>query len=320
LENGNKEINGNSEEINRNTVEIGNNVEINGNNIETSGDNYVKIRSGSRPEGVSQDGDKKYTSYKDMILDLIEAEVEFVVSFHTNPDHNQDLPEEERKWNIKEVYETMRTVFPFSPTEKDQLLAMGKNKGGKLEDVEERHKIVEFLFAKAKSEYAQIEAKMKMAIEQGIVNMSAEAGTLEEKAGKFMHDIEKNVLLRAIDMHWVDYLVEIDHMRKSIGLRGYAQRDPLIEYRKETFHMFNNLLANIQKEIVYAFFKVGVGLQLAPTIMATDKMTLEGAKKDMSEQGAYISKKPRNDAGDKVGRNDPCPCGSGKKYKKCHGA
>ena len=66
-------------------------------------------------------------------------------------------------------------------------------------------------------------------------------------------------------------------------------------------------------------FKVGIGLQLAPTIMANDKMTLSGAKKDMSAQGAHISKKPRDDEGKKIGRNDDCPCGSGKKYKKCCG-
>jgi preprotein translocase subunit SecA len=83
--------------------------------------------------------------------------------------------------------------------------------------------------------------------------------------------------------------------------------------------MFNQLLANIQKEVVYSFFKVGVGLQLAPTVMAADKMTLEGAKKTMSAQGAHIEKKERKEDGTKVGRNDPCPCGSGKKYKKCHG-
>ena len=143
-----------------------------------------------------------------------------------------------------------------------------------------------------------------------------------------MRDIEKNVLLRAIDTLWIDYLVEIDHLRKSIGLRGYAQRDPLIEYKRETFQMYNVLQANIQKEVVYAFFKVGVGLQiapkivegLAPTVMASDKMTLSGAKKDMSEQGEHIEHKPRDESGHKIGRNDPCWCGSGKKFKRCHGA
>ena len=70
---------------------------------------------------------------------------------------------------------------------------------------------------------------------------------------------------------------------------------------------------------MYTFFKVNIGLQLAPSIMATDRLTLQGAQKDMNEQGEHIVKKPRDDAGKKVGRNDLCPCGSGKKYKKCHG-
>ena len=116
---------------------------------------------------------------------------------------------------------------------------------------------------------------------------------------------------------WVEYLVSIDHLRAGIGLRGYGQRDPLIEYKKETYQMFNELQVNIQKEVVYSFYKVSAGLQLAPSVMAADKLTLSGAKKNMGGEGG--AGKPRNEAGEKVGRNDLCPCGSGKKYKKCHG-
>ena len=82
--------------------------------------------------------------------------------------------------------------------------------------------------------------------------------------------------------------------------------------------MFNNLLANIQKEVVYSFFKVGAGIQLAPTVMANDRLILQGAQKTMNESG-QVERKPRDESGKKIGRNDPCPCGSGKKYKKCCG-
>ena len=82
--------------------------------------------------------------------------------------------------------------------------------------------------------------------------------------------------------------------------------------------MFNELLSSIQKEVVYSFFKVGIGLQVAPSIMANDKMTLQGAKK--STQNGKVIERARDEEGKKVGRNDPCPCGSGKKYKKCHGS
>ena len=83
--------------------------------------------------------------------------------------------------------------------------------------------------------------------------------------------------------------------------------------------MFNELQSAIQKEVVYSFFKIGAGLQLAPTIMASDKMTLQGAKKSSTVNLNSGSSKPRDGEGKKVGRNDMCPCGSGKKYKKCHG-
>jgi len=71
--------------------------------------------------------------------------------------------------------------------------------------------------------------------------------------------------------------------------------------------------------VVYAFYKVGVGLQLAPSVMANDKLVLTGAQKSVNESGRALSK-PKNEEGNKIGRNDPCHCGSGKKYKKCHGA
>ena len=113
--------------------------------------------------------------------------------------------------------------------------------------------------------------------------------------------------------------VAIDYLRTGIGLQGYGQRDPLIEYKRETYRMFNELLSGIQKEVVYSMYKVGAGLRLAPTVMANDKMVLKGASKSANSVVGSVSSKPRDDSGKKVGRNDPCPCGSGKKYKKCCG-
>ena len=107
-------------------------------------------------------------------------------------------------------------------------------------------------------------------------------------------------------------------MRTGIGLRGYGQRDPLVEYKKETYYMFNELLALIQKEVVYSIYKVGLGIQLAPSVMQKGNMILQGAAKDANDNAIATGKK-RDKEGNEVGRNDPCPCGSGKKYKKCHG-
>ncbi|PIZ95310.1 MAG: preprotein translocase subunit SecA [Candidatus Magasanikbacteria bacterium CG_4_10_14_0_2_um_filter_37_12] len=251
--------------------------------------------------------ERKFSSLKEMILDMIEQEIEFVVSYHTNPETDRE------DWDLKEVYETMKTIMPFSQEEREALLHAGKNGDSKLEDVEIRDKIVNILLDKAKIEYDKTAEKIKESVND------------EEGAKQVMRSVEKSLLLRANDTLWVEHLENITHVRQGIGLQGYGQRDPLVEYKRETFHLFNALLSDIQKEVVYTFFKINIGLQLAPTIMATDKMTLEGAKKDMSEQGSYIQKKDRKEDGKKVGRNDACPCGASKedgtpkKYKHCHG-
>lgn len=236
---------------------------------------------------------------KSIIMSTIEQEVEIVVSFHTNV-------EDKSEWNMKEIYETMKTIFPFDETEKNALFSMTKEGAGKLDEVKAREDILNFLMRKAEKEYNNLEEQIKKTI------------PASEELGKVMASIEKNVLLRSIDSLWVDHLVSIDYLRTGIGLRGYGQRDPLVEYKKETYDLFNMLQAGIQKEVVYSFFKISAGLQLAPTIMATDKMTLQGAKKSTAGDGGAA--KPRNEEGIKIGRNDPCPCGSDKKYKKCHGA
>ena len=241
---------------------------------------------------------------KNMILSAVEQELEFVVSFHTNPEEKDD-------WNLKEIYETAQTIFEFTEGEKTEFLAIDKKLASKEDEVKTREKIVDWLLAKAKIEYD----KMAASVGQSVADT--------EQAAGLMASIEKNIMLRAIDSLWVEYLVSIDHLRAGIGLRGYGQRDPLIEYKKETYQMFNELQVNIQKEVVYSFYKVSAGLQLAPSVMAADKLTLSGAKKNMGGEGG--AGKPRNEAGDKIGRNDPCPCGavkedgSLKKYKHCHG-
>ena len=242
---------------------------------------------------------------KDMILELIEQEIEFVVSFHTNPttdtfEMSKSPAAEvshERGWNMREIIETTKTIFPLSAEDEEKLSAMTPVQNGKLDEVLAREALSVYLFDRAKEEYARIEGKIP---DQSL-----------------MREVEKGVLLRAIDTLWVDHLLAIDYLRTGIGLRGYGQRDPLVEYKKETYQLFQELQASIQKEIVYSFFKIGIGFQLAPTIMASDRLTLQGAEKEMG--GEHSQANTGHGGAAKVGRNDPCPCGSGKKYKKCHG-
>jgi len=243
--------------------------------------------------------DKEPDMLKKLVFAMVEQEIEFIVSFHTNVDDKSE-------WNMEEIYETCRTIFSFNSEDKEHLLGMNKGGTDKLNEVEARESILQFLLEKAKKEYSDLENKVASSI-----------GNRQDGV-KMMASIEKGIMLRSIDSLWVEHLISIDYLRTGIGLRGYGQRDPLIEYKRETFQMFNQLLANIQKQVVYSFYKVSAGLQLAPSIMASDKMTLQGAKKS-SATGSKTGK-PKDEEGKKVGRNDACPCGSGKKYKKCHGA
>jgi preprotein translocase subunit SecA len=208
--------------------------------------------------------EKKNTALDNILLEMIEAEIEFVVSYHTNEQTVEGT--EKKEWNMKEIYETMRTIFPFSPEEKDALLQMGKSADKKIDEVEARDALVKFLLEKAKKEFDAMQKKIGELIG-------------EKDSTKAMAQVEKELMLRSIDSLWVEYLVDIENLRTSIGLQGYGQRDPLVEYKKEAFHMFNALESNIQKEIVYSFFKASVGLQMAPSIMANDNLSLKGAEK-----------------------------------------
>lgn len=234
---------------------------------------------------------------RQMILDMVEQEIEQVVSFHTNTENRRD-------WNVKEVVETVATIFPLSSEEKNNITVLAaQEREQKLNDVETRTSIIEYIVSLSKEKYEAL-----------LVKALPEASMLIE--------IEKQVLLRAMDNLWVDHLVAVDYLRTGIGLRGYAQQDPLVEYKKETFRMFNELLNLVQKEVVYLIYKVTVGLQIAPSVMAKEhNVRLSGAAKtaDGTEVQSITSGKEKDAEGHVVGRNDQCPCGSGKKYKRCHG-
>jgi preprotein translocase subunit SecA len=134
---------------------------------------------------------------------------------------------------------------------------------------------------------------------------------------------EKYLLLQVIDQQWKDHLLNIDHLKEGIGLRGYGQRDPLVEYKRESFDLFQEMMERIQDRVVKVLWKIElVGREgereesqrvqrALPPQPPKQQLTFSGAPK---EAPAPVK---RTQA--KVGRNDPCPCGSGKKYKKCHG-
>jgi preprotein translocase subunit SecA len=166
--------------------------------------------------------------------------------------------------------------------------------------------------------------------------------------------IERDFMLQIVDAQWKDHLYSLDHLKEGIGLRGYGQRDPLVEYKKESFDLFQDMKTRIDEEIVRYLWSIrpvssderppgrppaGRPAQRprAPLVLSGSEEAVPafaGARSGGSggSTATAVSRTPARVGGDdadirtvrreepKVGRNDPCPCGSGKKYKKCHGA
>ena len=129
-----------------------------------------------------------------------------------------------------------------------------------------------------------------------------------------MRVLERLLMLRTVDIHWLHHLTAMDNLRQGIGLQAYGQRDPLVMYKTEGSRMFQELLDRIQRDIVHAVYQVS----LSPA-----RETRKSGAQERSSPMAAVSGQQKNAlpvGGRKTGRNEPCPCGSGKKYKRCHGA
>ena len=167
----------------------------------------------------------------------------------------------------------------------------------------------------------------------------------EEKEKTFgadvMRELERFILLRDLDNHWKDHLLNIDHIKEGIGLRAYAQKNPLLEYKREAYELFIDMLASVRENAVRKLFAVQLaeegtvptlqdpresrlflvrgGLE-APPVPPAPSATAPPPEMAMRPEAEPPRPMPVRREGKKVGRNDPCPCGSGKKYKKCCGA
>jgi preprotein translocase subunit SecA len=149
-------------------------------------------------------------------------------------------------------------------------------------------------------------------IKDFLIKILTDVYSQREKAlGKdLMRQVERWIMLSVIDNLWMDHLDAVDDLREGIGLRGYGQRDPLVEYKSEAFSMFEKLMAAIDSEIARRIFKVQVAAQ--PTVPQKIYATPAGGSGEVSSSPTPIVHSA------KIGRNDPCWCKSGKKWKKCH--
>jgi len=244
-------------------------------------------------ENKTADKDSART-LSEITLDMVAGEISAVVSFHTPGENVSD-------WNFQEIAETFRTIISVGNI-KDQIA-----------NFKSREEVINFLVEQAKERYLNMKDAFKA------VNID-------------FAEVEKGILIRSIDTLWIEHLETIDYLRRGIGLRGYGQHDPLVEYKKEAYLMFSELNSLIQKQVVYSIFKTGEALgglsaekvAAITTVNENRKLNFSAPEKTAVEQHSHqnldlVHEKAKNDEGEKVGRNDLCPCGSGKKYKKCCG-
>ena len=235
---------------------------------------------------------------KEILLDMADELVDDIVS---EVAHEKVYPEE---WDIESLNDFLERQFGvhIEKINEKELEIEGKYKL-ELEHCN-REKLYELVAQKVCDAY-QIK-------EDGIVK------ELEIDPVAMRHQ-EKIIMLQVLDTLWKDHLLGMDHLKEGIGLRGYAQKNPLTEYKKEGFSLFSNLMAKIKEEITEYLFKV----QIRRESEFEDEDVIAKPKQMVEHRGDVEgSDKPETvrREEEKVGRNEPCPCGSGKKYKKCHGS
>jgi preprotein translocase subunit SecA len=227
------------------------------------------------------------------IVAMLEDEVAALVAEHTAAEHYTE-------WNLDGLRAQLMTMVP-SLTDADLR---------PLDDARESEAVTESLLELVRDRYER----------------------KRSEAGEQIGVLERLVLLRVIDSLWVEHLTAVDDMRRGIGLRAYSQREPLNEFKIEAYKMFDELKATIRHDVTHTIFRVSLQQQPAqprPPIrnMVEGRAAVAGAS--TSAAGAATATAvaagngngaPPARSGPKIGRNDPCWCGSGKKYKKCHGA
>ena len=138
----------------------------------------------------------------------------------------------------------------------------------------------------------------------------------EAVGGDVLRQFEKAVMLQSLDSLWKEHLAAMDHLRQGIHLRGYAQKNPKQEYKRESFELFSEMLENLKYDVIGVLSKVQIRAESDVEAVEEQRRQSEDVAKEYTHQSVEESEKPQVT---RVGRNEPCPCGSGKKYKQCHG-
>ena len=169
----------------------------------------------------------------------------------------------------------------------------------------------------AMEQHSHDRAGMTEALKADAASLYEERETLLGEIGVDMREFERVMLLRSVDVRWMDHIDAMDQLRDGIGFRAYSGKNPVTEYQIESGYMFDELNHLIREDTVRRICQVKV--QKTPERIQTVKATQEGKAAQAARAGGGVQQPRRVKAADKVGRNDPCPCGSGKKYKQCCG-
>jgi preprotein translocase subunit SecA len=220
---------------------------------------------------------------KESVMEMVEEQAEEIVDiFSDEKVHPED-------WDLKGLQDTVYQQFSFRwpiPSGEDGL---------------NRNRLKDMVVQEAEAVYRKKE---------------------EEFGEGMLRYLEKVIMLQSIDFHWKDHLLAIDQLKEGIGLRGYGQKDPKIEYQKEAYQMFLEMLDRIKKDTIEKLFAIQIAkgkeaqevkLERKQTFTLSRGESVQGGSGE-TESGKGITFRRE---GKKIGRNDPCPCGSGKKYKRC---
>jgi len=228
-------------------------------------------------------GERKRVLYgenlRDSIISMIGSVVERTVDAHMD---DEQLPEE---WDMLAFSESLARIIPVGKVniKDDAMQQMTKDK------------LKESLTKLGEQIYELKEKEIAQGLPEG-----------EER----MRELERVVMLRVIDQKWMDHIDDMDRMRQGIGLHALAQRDPLTEYKFASYDMFDEMSEHIQEDTLRILYRVRV---------QTEVKQEEKPRQMFTNKDESLVKQPKKRTEEKVGRNDPCPCGSGKKYKQCCG-
>ena len=223
---------------------------------------------------------------KDEALDWVAEVVNGTVAKFVS---KEIYPEE---WDLEGLLTALTTIYPVTLT-KDEL-----------EELVTAEEVAERIVLDAIEAYERKEKEL---------------GTDPESGTVVLRELERMVLLSLLDNQWREHLYEMDYLQEGIGLRAYGQRDPLVEYQREAFAAYEELQNSIREEFVRYVYRVELIRQDEPQRPRPQRVVVSRGDEQGGGQGEGQIQGGGQAAGNKIPRNAPCPCGSGKKYKKCHG-